>query len=69
MGTRSDNIWNCLEAKENKNTAFHLYTKSNRIPDFPATKSVLGLVSGHSGKMARKVIFVLCSGENSSLFV
>lgn len=69
MGTRSDNIWNCLEAKENRDMDLDLHTRSNRTPDFLATKKILGLVSGHSRKMARKVIFVLCSGQNSSIFV
>lgn len=69
MGTRSDNIWNCREAKENKDMALDLHTRSDRILDFLATKTVLGLVTGHRGKRARKVIFVLCSGKISSIFV
>lgn len=63
MDTRSDNIWNCREAKENKDMALDLHTRSDRVPDFLATKTVLGLVLGHRGKMARKIIFVLCSGK------
>lgn len=58
MGTRSDNIWNCQAAKENKDMALDSCTRSNRIPDFLATKTVLGLASGHSGKTARKVFGV-----------
>lgn len=41
MGTRSGNIWNCLEAKENKDMALDLYARSNSIPDFLASKLFL----------------------------
>lgn len=61
MGTRSDNIWNCQAAKENKDMALDSCTRSNRIPDFLATKTVLGLASGHSGKTARKVFWFFFS--------